>query len=64
MGFPGQRVSRSLKVKFMLLHMQVQAETLFLGAKRREISHRNECSSAYVFQVVASFELPDMGKEK
>lgn len=44
--------------------MQAQAETLSLGAKHRKISHRNESSSAHVFQVVASFELPDMGKEK
>lgn len=57
-------MSRSLKVKFMLLNMQAQAETLSLGAKHRKISHRNESSSAHVFQVVASFELPDMGKEK
>lgn len=57
-------MSCSLKVKFVLLNMQVQAETLSLGAKHREISHRNESSSAHAFQVLASFELPDMGKEK
>lgn len=63
-GFAGQRVSHSLKVKLVLLNVQVQSETLPLGAKHRLTSHRHESPSAHVFQIMGSSEIPGTGKEK
>lgn len=62
MGFPGQRVSHSLKVKFTQPNVQIQAESLPSGTKRRLTNYRNESSSAH--RVVASSRLPDIRKQK